>query len=252
MYGVVYLITNSENGKQYVGQTTTSLSQRWYGHVRFSKRRNRSSSVALANAISKYGPEKFHKKILHECETKAELDEKEQHFIEELGTLYPNGYNLREGGQRGKHTQKTINKLSIIAQNRTPEHNARISEALKGKKLPDWHVEKLKESNRGRKKTPYELRRLRESKLGHLNPNYGKYGEDNSFYGKKHTEEAKEKCRAGGKINRKTAVKIREIYAAGKYTQQQVAEMFELSTANICLIVNGKTWPEKKKDDPSA
>jgi predicted GIY-YIG superfamily endonuclease len=33
VYGSIYLITNSVNGKVYVGQTTKTLQQRWAGHV---------------------------------------------------------------------------------------------------------------------------------------------------------------------------------------------------------------------------
>ena len=51
-FGVVYLITNTVNGKVYVGQTINGLSKRWKGHK--NDVRNGSQNP-LHRAIRKYG-----------------------------------------------------------------------------------------------------------------------------------------------------------------------------------------------------
>jgi predicted GIY-YIG superfamily endonuclease len=35
--GLIYLITNTVNGKRYIGQTVRTLRQRWQQHVRDAK-----------------------------------------------------------------------------------------------------------------------------------------------------------------------------------------------------------------------
>lgn len=90
----VYLITNKLNGKQYVGFTTRAVSIRWKEHCEGSK-------GALHAAIRKYGVESFEVETVFQSE---ELDlalVAEEIWIEELDTLVPNGYNIREGGYEG-------------------------------------------------------------------------------------------------------------------------------------------------------
>lgn len=89
---IVYLATNKVNGKQYVGQTIRPLLERWKDHCRVV------DNNYFHNAIRKYGAENFSLEIIDQAETLEELDRKEMYWIEELGTLYPNGYNLKEGG----------------------------------------------------------------------------------------------------------------------------------------------------------
>lgn len=89
---IVYLVTNNITGMQYVGQTIRSLEERWRDHCRVK------DDNYFHRAIRKYGSENFTLKILDTAETGEELDLKEIYWIEKLNTLYPGGYNLREGG----------------------------------------------------------------------------------------------------------------------------------------------------------
>jgi predicted GIY-YIG superfamily endonuclease len=54
---IVYLITNTANGKRYVGQTNQSLAARWWGHV------NRNHCRILYNAIEKHGKERIYRSL---------------------------------------------------------------------------------------------------------------------------------------------------------------------------------------------
>lgn len=54
----IYVITNSTNGKQYVGKTTSSIQERFNGHVKESQK-ERCQDRALYRAFNKYGVENF-------------------------------------------------------------------------------------------------------------------------------------------------------------------------------------------------
>ena len=44
------------------------------------------------------------------------------------------------------------------------------------------------------------------------------------------------------------ANEIRELYKTGDYTQQELAEKFNISRSSISLIVNNKQWKTNKDD----
>jgi group I intron endonuclease len=146
MKNLVYCIENLENGKKYIGQTTRDLTERFREHCGNS---GTSVSPKLKNAIKKYGKDCFCVDVLwesHEC-TQAELDAKEIQFIEEIGTLHPDGYNLTCGGSGGRHSDETKKLLSekskrmwetnrdiMVAKRRvqwTPERKVKLAETLK-------------------------------------------------------------------------------------------------------------------------
>ena len=124
----VYLITNTINGKRYVGQTRQTLTHRWNGHT------HRSGCTYLYNAIQKYGKENFIIEPIVEVPTQELANEFEIEYINRYCTLYPNGYNIMPGGN--KISEETIKKLSDANKRKTlsEEHKQRIAEALKGNK----------------------------------------------------------------------------------------------------------------------
>ena len=146
MKALVYCIENLENGKKYIGQTSRDLTERFREHCGNSCT---SVSPKLKNAIKKYGKDCFCVDILWETNdyNQAELDSKEIKFIEEIGTLHPNGYNLTHGGSGGRHSDETKKLLSeksklmwenkrdvMVAKRReqwTPERKVKLSETLK-------------------------------------------------------------------------------------------------------------------------
>lgn len=96
--GLIYKIENTLNNKVYVGQTITSLNERWSGHKCDSKRRN----TPLYSSINKHRDELeivFKISILEDNVPYEELDNKEVYWISTLNSLYPSGYNLKDGGQ---------------------------------------------------------------------------------------------------------------------------------------------------------
>ena len=80
---IIYLITNTVNGKLYVGQTIHGLSWRWNIHKAMARRGNK---VYFHAAIRKYGEEAFVPSVLASAENVQELNELEIAFIAKLKT----------------------------------------------------------------------------------------------------------------------------------------------------------------------
>jgi group I intron endonuclease len=131
-YGVIYKITNVVNGKIYIGQTSTSTSQRWREHV--SDSRSPKRRFYLHAAILKYGVENFISEVLGSASTKQELDLLEKLWIAGLNTTNPQkGYNCTSGGGACVHGPSS---RALTAPGPTRETVAKIVAATKGKKKP--------------------------------------------------------------------------------------------------------------------
>lgn len=153
MRGVVYKITNLVNGKIYVGQTIRTLERRWYHHVYCALKGGKDK---FARAIRKYGADAFVPEVLEETDM---LDEKEREFIRLFDSV-KKGYNTKIGGDGGPHHASTKKKIARANRKRvwTKEMRATMSLAIK-----KWHNKrgfvpkseefrrKISEANRGRK-----------------------------------------------------------------------------------------------------
>ena len=104
VYGIVYLIWNTVNGKRYVGQTIQTLQQRMSGH--------KCGNLYVDKAIDHYGIENFRYGVIKSCASKSELDECEKHFIAVLKSKAPYGYNLTDGGEGGIPCDEVRAKMS--------------------------------------------------------------------------------------------------------------------------------------------
>ena len=97
-FGRIYVVTNTVNGKQYVGQTITKHSRHGHGH-------------AVRRAYKKYGFNKFEYLSIIEGELdQRTLDLFEKFWIKIFDSMVPNGYNLESGGRRGKIVYHSPNK----------------------------------------------------------------------------------------------------------------------------------------------
>ena len=121
-YCEIYKIINKSNDKIYVGQAVSHILNhkryRPYGHEgrfrchiseAFSTKKNQSHY--LNNAIRKYGVEDFVVELIECCEIKY-ANEREIHYIKELNSLYPNGYNLKNGGSVFTHSDESKKRVS--------------------------------------------------------------------------------------------------------------------------------------------
>src|SRR5210317_2664073 len=105
--GIIYKIT-SPSGKVYVGQTIRSFEKRMQEH-----KDSKSSCSAVKNAIDKY-KDQMKYEIIEANIPQEQLDEREIHWIKELNSLAPNGYNLTSGGHaRQIISQETIDRVQV-------------------------------------------------------------------------------------------------------------------------------------------
>jgi group I intron endonuclease len=155
-YCEIYKITNISNGKIYVGQAVSHILNhkryRPYGHEgrfrchiseAFSTKKNQSHY--LNNAIRKYGVTDFMVELIECCELE-QADEREIHYIKELNSLFPNGYNLKNGGSVFTHSDESKKRLSIGVVNYFKDKKA---ERFKDIKQIDDDIEKyIKPLNR--------------------------------------------------------------------------------------------------------
>lgn len=119
VYGRIYLITNLLNGKQYIGQTTRTIKQRFWQHCNNAKN-NKHLCPLLTRAIKKYGKENFTLQEIAVAYNQKQLNFLEGFYISWFNTLSPNGYNLINIiNGKGKHSNETVEKMKIA--NNRPE-----------------------------------------------------------------------------------------------------------------------------------
>ena len=75
MKGIIYKVTNTKNGKLYLGATRDSLQERQRDHT---KRANRGEQNKFHNAISTYGADAFKWEQIDTANSINELAQKEK------------------------------------------------------------------------------------------------------------------------------------------------------------------------------
>jgi|LakMenEpi03Aug12_release.lakeMendotaPanAssembly.Ray.scaffolds.fasta_scaffold276921_1 group I intron endonuclease len=121
---IIYLITNTVNGKKYVGQHCGTDDSRWKQHMAASLKLE--NPIPLYRAMRKYGLDKFTYEVLEEIPLNKGpkyLNEREIHWIKEIKSfINENGYNVTRGGQgvvsyycsseRSKKLSNSLDKLN--------------------------------------------------------------------------------------------------------------------------------------------
>lgn len=212
MKGYIYKITCLVNNKVYIGLTTTSIEQRWKGHIRDSKQ----SSKHLYASIRKYGINNFKIEQIDESDDFEKLGELERYYIKEYNSTNSDfGYNNTYGGERNqldgnprarlteedvKNIRKKYNLKNVTTLEAWEEYKNRISFSAFEKiwqgttwksVLPEVYTEENKEwhkrnNNSDKRKgenninsiyTDEEVREIREYYVNHsLNECFKKYG----------------------------------------------------------------------------
>lgn len=106
----IYKITNTVDGKIYIGQTVQRLSERFRDHTRGDKQ----PDGYLHRAIKKHGIENFVFEEIDSAKTLEGLNALEEHYIQKFNSLAPNGYNLLLGGTNRRQHEDTKKKLSAL------------------------------------------------------------------------------------------------------------------------------------------
>lgn len=223
----IYKITNIINNKIYIGKTS-NVNKRWKQHIKISVTKEKKAYQYLHKSINKYGIDNFRIEVLETNLNEFDAFEKEKFWIQNFNSNDFNiGMNLTNGG-----------------------------EGASGLK---WSEES------------------RDKKRGKNNHNYGKplsddvkeklslslSGENNGFYGKKHSKEIidflknreisddiknmiSENCRGENQWNAKFSnldiLKIRKQWDNKEKSQTELAKEYGVKPNTINQIVNRKRW----------
>ena len=187
---VVYVIWDIKNNKYYVGVTRQ---KQVYTRIRQHKR----GKQFVDRELQQVGWENCDWWIVEENIPDNLITEREQFWINEFNSKFPNGYNLTIGGiSKFIVTEETREKIrqNALARGMSGENNpmyghthtaeakAAQSEKMSGENNPMYGKSP---TNKGVPHTPEELAKMSAAQTG----------EKNGFYGKHHTEESKEKNR---------------------------------------------------------
>jgi len=199
--GYVYKITNTVNGKSYIGISIHEPEKR-----RIRQHLSGQGNRIIANAVAKYGKDAFTYEVLEANVFDEFLPDLEVAYIANHNTVAPHGYNLNSGGDHAIPSEETRRKISEVNKGRkhSAESRRNMSEAHKGKKSPNLgrkfsaearrnmseahkgkkqkpHSEetrrKISEANKGKKRKPLSdehRRKISEANKGEKNHNFGK------------------------------------------------------------------------------
>lgn len=210
----IYLLTNSINNKIYVGQTSLSLRKRMAKNGS-----NYRNSTYLFNAITKYGAENFVYTVLAEASSLEEANNLECLFIVELDSRNPEiGYNIKEGGSHGPHSEETKAKISAT-QKLKPISEERLA-----------HIRALGLASKGQIRGPHtdewKATNSERTKLWHAE-------NDHPMLGKRHSDKTrlKQSIANKGKPN---------LHRSPKSGKPRLASQIE--DAIIKAYQEGRTW----------
>lgn len=162
MFGYIYETVNLINGKKYIGQHKfRKFDTNYYG-----------SGKLLKRAIEKYGKENFSTRLIEECTTQEELDNREIYWIDYYRQLLGEDqcYNIMAGGltkrswnkgKTGIYSEETLNKMREARRKRMSikEERDRISKSLKGIPFTD---ERRHNISKGTKRAMQRLKERRD------------------------------------------------------------------------------------------
>ena len=100
MERTIYVITNKNNGKLYVGQTSKTIEERFKKHLQDSLCEVKKHRM-LYEAIREYGEDSFMIKEIEKCDESI-ADSREQFWIKQFQSFGQNGYNATIGGRAYK------------------------------------------------------------------------------------------------------------------------------------------------------
>ena len=212
----IYRIVNIITGKMYIGQSL-DVKNRIRVH-RYQLKKGSHGNDHLLRSYNIHGASNFKYEILYTIENQTNtkeqiiqiLNKNEEYFINGYDS-FKNGYNLTSGGDNKIFSEESIAKMSASHIGQIPSLKCRqmTSERMKNRVVSDETKRRLSAALKGKRRFGakngfYGKKHTEESKqkmseslkglnVGENNTAYGKYGKDSPRYGKKHSEESKRK-----------------------------------------------------------
>jgi group I intron endonuclease len=142
MAWLIYKHTCSASQKSYIG-VTSNLSKRTVAHKLKSSR-----CPAFYGAIKKYGWNLFSTEVLAADLSLDAANKLEPELIKEHNTLVPHGYNIKEGGDIHRMSERTRAKMepywaTLRGSKRSQEICEKISHAKRGRPAPLHVIEAM-------------------------------------------------------------------------------------------------------------
>ena len=228
MVGYIYLITDTTNGMKYTGKH--------HYHIEGELDPNYHGSGTIIKNIYKKRPETLKEEYIKTCYSEEEMCSDEQHYIKVFDTLWPNGYNLTEGGdgvipceevrkkmsksQSGEknnffgkhHSEETKKKMSESKKNISEETRRKLSEANKGKQFSEEHRKNLSESQKGKHLSEETKKKMSEAHKGEKHPMFGKHHSEESKKKMSETKKGKPSPNKGKPMSEEQKKKISEAH----------------------------------------
>ena len=158
----IYKITNTINGKMYIGKTEQTIEKRFQQHCSDSQR-DGINNRPLYKAMRKYGVEFF---SIEEIEQTDQPEEREIFWIEFYGT-FKNGYNATLGGDGKKYIDYDL----VIATYQELQNAKKTAEKLNISDDSVFNILKL------RNITPYSSAEISIRQFGKITNMYSLDGE---------------------------------------------------------------------------
>lgn len=156
----VYVLTNSENGKMYIGTTRRKLNQR------FNRGRGYEHQKLFYADIQKYGWDKFECQVFAKHLTEEEAFNMEKLLISKLREQDPDLlYNRDAGGKYGKHCEDTkeIIREANVGRIITEEAKVKIRAVRANQVFSEEALAKRSAKMRGRKMSPEFCKHIGET-----------------------------------------------------------------------------------------
>ena len=167
-FGFIYLAINMKNRKVYVGKVEypRTIEDRWKDHLKEGRKikqireqypNRKIYATYLNNAIAKFGPDIWDVRKIDIAFSRIELNEREKILIKKYDAMNrANGYNMTEGGEGGKPSQKVIEIIRKKNKKKwqEPEYREKKIEAIRSLwKNPDY-IEKQRKIIKKRWENP--------------------------------------------------------------------------------------------------
>lgn len=211
----VYKISCASNNKFYIG-SSKDLYKRWQSHL-YNLRGNKHINAHLQRSFNKYGEESFTFEILEICDVDCILL-REQFYIDDLNACKL-GFNIAKKSLGGDNLTYNPNRNEIISRIKSKVVE-NIKSMTSDERKEKWSKPGIKNPNYGNKWTNEMKSKASDKNKGKVPVNKGKtndellgteaskkisqklsehaskrVGEKNSFFGKKHSDESKDKIR---------------------------------------------------------